>query len=273
MTVVKSLECIRDYWPGNTGGTSVIVGNLYWSLFMEASKAGSKTLVAAVAAAALAGCASILGGNQQTLSISTGEVAGAACKVEDVAGGFWYLPNTPTTVTLTKGNGPLAVVCEKEGYKTGSTSVDGRVAPKALVVQVPAAILLGLAGLGASLMWDSATGAIAEYPNAIVVPLEPTSDQVAENAAKKSGRPPPAELRARVQGLVRLSPLPVATMSAPVRTEASPIAKVVKVLSHGTRVDLVGSTPSGWLQVAEGGKPVGWIHWTAFPVPRQTIRN
>ncbi len=87
-----------------------------------------KFLVAGLALL-LGGCASIIAGDQQRIAVVTPEVKDAACKLEDGRGGFWYLPRTPGTVIVNKGDGPLEVTCEKEGYKTATATVKNHCLP------------------------------------------------------------------------------------------------------------------------------------------------
>jgi hypothetical protein len=51
------------------------------------------------------------------------------------------------------------------------------------------------------------------------------------------------------------------------------MGRVVRLVGLGQQLDLVDSDPSGWVQVAMDGEPIGWMHWTSFPVPRHTYRD
>lgn len=72
-----------------------------------------------------AGCASIVDGTSQTLSVQTmanGEqVSGAECALNSNKGS-WFV-KTPGTVTVHRGYDPLNLKCTKEGYQPAIDSV------------------------------------------------------------------------------------------------------------------------------------------------------
>ena len=47
--------------------------------------------------------------------IETPQLTGASCKLTDSKSGEWFLPSTPGSATVQKGNGPMNITCEKEG--------------------------------------------------------------------------------------------------------------------------------------------------------------
>ena len=52
----------------------------------------------------------------------------------------------------------------------------------------------------------------------------------------------------------------VVDSAAVVRHRPSPEAKKVKSIALGGIVQIIGKLPSGWLQVAKQGEPIGWVH-------------
>ena len=237
-----------------------------------------KFLVAGLALL-LGGCASIIAGDQQRIAVVTPDVKDAACKLEDGRGGFWYLPRTPGTVIVNKGDGPLEVTCEKEGYKTATATVDSRVfapgvfgtaglsaIPGATLAIVGIALVPVAATAIVGLAVDAATGAIAPYPDQVVVAMAPDPGV----AAPAPGARP--NMASMIAGLKRLGSMRVAVLVAPVRAAPDPLGEVLALVRLDDRVELVGDTPSGWLQVAVQGSPVGWIHWTALNIPRYATR-
>ncbi len=232
-----------------------------------------KLLMAAGAAALLAGCTSILIGTDQTVSVTTPNLTGAACKLRDSKKGRWYLPSTPGRVTVPRGRGPLSVTCEKAGYQTTTVSVEGRVAPNEIAGALPLAVVAGAAGFGTSLIVDGASGAIAQYPDEIIVPMRSSAVASAGGGADGPASNSRRGTQSLIEGLPRLSPMPVAVAVAPIRAEPNPTAKVVKLVRWRDEVHIIDTVPSGWVQVAESGIAIGWIHWTAFPIPRQSIRR
>ncbi|MBT3372701.1 MAG: hypothetical protein HOA08_22425 [Rhodospirillaceae bacterium] len=111
------------------------------------------------------GCATVVSGTTQTVFVETPKVNGASCKLNDSKAGVWYLPSTPGSATVRKGDGPMNIVCDKNGYETATTSVD-----ETLVGATLGNIILG-GGIG--IFIDAASGAAQQYPDKIVVWMRP----------------------------------------------------------------------------------------------------
>ena len=112
----------------------------------------------------LGGCASIVSGTNQPLTVETkfndNALAGASCKLVNDKG-EWFV-TTPGSVTVHRAYGPLAVDCTK-GASHGSASIKS--GTKAMAY---GNILFGgLIGAGV----DVGTGAAYDYPNVITVDL------------------------------------------------------------------------------------------------------
>lgn len=114
----------------------------------------------------LSACSTIVSGTQQSMFIETPQVMGAECKLNDSKGGAWYLNNTPGSVTVTKGNGPMNITCSKEGYKTTTVSAEETLAGATF-----GNVILG-GGIG--VLVDAASGAAQIYPDKVVVWMKPT---------------------------------------------------------------------------------------------------
>jgi hypothetical protein len=116
-------------------------------------------------AATATGCASIVSGHNQTLSIeakSKGtQVAGANCKLSNDKG-TWFV-TTPGTTTVNRSFNELAIQCEKEGSEPGFLSVKS--STKAMAF---GNILFG-GVIGAGV--DIATGAAYDYPALLTVEM------------------------------------------------------------------------------------------------------
>lgn len=118
------------------------------------------TLAAAtLVAAQLTGCASIVSGTNQPVSVetttATGEaVAGANCKLSNNKG-TWFV-TTPGSTTVHRSFEDLAVQCTKEQHEPGT--VTAKSTTKAMAFGN--AIFGGLIGVGV----DVATGAAYDYP-------------------------------------------------------------------------------------------------------------
>jgi hypothetical protein len=123
-------------------------------------------LFAACGAVLLAtGCASIVGGHNQPVSVETkykGEnVAGAQCKLENDKGS-WNV-TTPGSVTVRRSIADMLVSCTKEGTPPGSAKVKSSTKPMAF-----GNILFGgIIGVGV----DVATGAAYDYPSLMALEM------------------------------------------------------------------------------------------------------
>lgn len=111
----------------------------------------------------LTGCASIVSGHQQSVSVTTDPVKGANCTLENNKG-TWYVPSTPGSVVINRSYENLNVDCKKKGY------------PKVhkVVSSSTKAILAGNLIFGGPVggAVDVATGAAYDYPQEIRVPIE-----------------------------------------------------------------------------------------------------
>ncbi|MEM8845299.1 MAG: hypothetical protein AAGB35_09700 [Pseudomonadota bacterium] len=116
------------------------------------------------------GCASMTKGTTQSLTVETKHDAdGARCELSDSKSGKWHIPDTPGTVQVKKGDGPMTIVCSKEGYETAELVVEENFAGATL-----GNILLG-GGIGVII--DASTGAAQEYPEQVVIWMKPTQWQ------------------------------------------------------------------------------------------------
>lgn len=59
----------------------------------------------------LSGCATITSGTSQAVNIVTEkDVQEAKCELTDKKGGKWFIPSTPGSATVRKGDGPLSII-------------------------------------------------------------------------------------------------------------------------------------------------------------------
>lgn len=116
-------------------------------------------------AAGLTGCASIVSGTSQVVSVETlhpsGNVAGATCKLENDKGVYYV--TTPGTVTVHRAYGDMNVKCEKPGYDAGLASF------KSSTKGMMAGNILFGGVIGAGV--DASTGAAYDYPTLLQVVL------------------------------------------------------------------------------------------------------
>jgi hypothetical protein len=122
-----------------------------------------KKIAVAVMAVALTGCASIVNGNNQVISVETRhkgqQVVGATCTLVNPKGTFYV--TTPGTVTIHRAYDDLNVKCEKDGLQPGLTNVKSSTKPMAF-----GNIIFG-GVIGAAV--DAGSGAAYDYPTLISV--------------------------------------------------------------------------------------------------------
>jgi len=137
--------------------------------------------VAAIGLGLLSGCASIISGANQSISVSTPGCEAAACELTN-SKGTWFV-KSPGSVTVHRAYGNLAVVCSKEGFGSASQSV----ASSTKAIAFGNILFGGLIGVGV----DVGTGAAYDYPVVISVPLacgEGDASANADAAAKPKSR-------------------------------------------------------------------------------------
>ena len=126
-------------------------------------------LFAIFLALSLSGCASIVSGDNQTVSITAlyegKSVTGAMCTANNDEG-TWYV-TTPGSIILSRSGEALVVVCEKEGYDAGIVTVESSTKPMAF-----GNILFG-GIIGAAV--DAGTGAAFDYPQSITILMGETT--------------------------------------------------------------------------------------------------
>ena len=130
----------------------------------------------------LAGCASIVNGQNQSLSVETKKgadpLSGANCKLTNNKG-TWYV-TTPGTTTVQRSYEDLTVRCEKDGSEPGLVSVKS--ATKGMAF---GNILFG-GVIGAGV--DMSTGAAYDYPSLITVEMGKSGVVVAPAQAASAAK-------------------------------------------------------------------------------------
>jgi uncharacterized protein YceK len=124
-------------------------------------KRARSLLIVMMAVLPLAGCASIVNGTHQNVSVDTGKVTGARCTLSNNKG-KWYIPSTPGSTVVNRSYNDLRVSCHKSrfrGFKRVESKTKGMVFGNAVIG--------GVIGAGV----DVADGAAYDYPDNIYVPL------------------------------------------------------------------------------------------------------
>jgi hypothetical protein len=139
------------------------------------------TAFAAVAALgiALSGCATIIDGTTQAVSVNTTPEEGASCTLVN-SQGTWYL-TSPGSTTVHKTKTDLDITCTKPGYKPGHI-----VATSHFTGKTAGNVLLGA---GAGLVIDAASGANFKYDPLITVPLGERDASQAPISTADSSKP------------------------------------------------------------------------------------
>ena len=131
------------------------------------------SILTLTAATQLVGCASIVSGQNQSVSVETrneaGPISGASCKLFNNKGA-WFV-TSPGTTTVQRSFEDLSVRCEKDLMEAGLSSVKS--STKAMAFGN--IIFGGPIGVGV----DVATGAAYDYPAVITIFMPKTTSSVA----------------------------------------------------------------------------------------------
>jgi hypothetical protein len=138
---------------------------------------------AILAAILCTGCASIVGGQNQSISVTTANsdgnnVDGAKCNLQNDKGS-WYA-TTPGSVTVRRSYGDLLVTCKLDGAGPGTASVKSTT--KALAFGN--VVFGGVIGVAV----DTASGAAYDYPTSIRIAM-PVGAAAASAATNVASRP------------------------------------------------------------------------------------
>jgi uncharacterized membrane protein len=132
-----------------------------------------KSAIIAIALLAT-GCASIVSGTSQIVSVETltdaGRVDGASCKLENDKGVYYV--TTPGTVTVRRSYGNMNVKCEKANLPTGTASIKS--ATKGMMAGN--IIFGGFIGAGV----DAASGAAYDYPVLFQIKMNETVEKAVQ---------------------------------------------------------------------------------------------
>jgi hypothetical protein len=122
----------------------------------------TKALLVSLFVLSMTGCASIVSGTKQPVSVTTHPIAGATCQLENNKG-TWYIPATPGSVVVHRSYHDLKISCKKKGYKQAIKNVTSSTKGMAF----GNVLFGGFVGAGV----DVANGAAYDYPNEIHLPL------------------------------------------------------------------------------------------------------
>lgn len=124
------------------------------------------------------GCASVLDGTRQRLSVETrykdSEVIGATCTLSNDRGSWRVV--TPGSVIVNRSLADLSADCEKEGFAAGTLVVESAHKALALVYMVVGGVV--------GTIVDAVTGAAYDYPASVTVGLGGGGFSVVNNSAE-----------------------------------------------------------------------------------------
>lgn len=131
---------------------------------------------AGMALAGLTGCASIVSGTNQVVSVETrlpsGKLDGATCKLQNEKGVYYV--TTPGTVTVHRAYGDINVTCDKAGMAPTTASF------KSSTKGMLAGNLLFGGVIGAGV--DAASGAAFDYPALLQIMMNDSINSVTATA-------------------------------------------------------------------------------------------
>lgn len=119
----------------------------------------------------LTGCASIVDGEHQTVSVTTPPGQHASCTLSNPKG-KWYVSNTPGSVSIHESGEPLTISCHETGYQPDTIAVN----PDMRGMFAGNLLFGGIIGGAVDLI----DGAAFDYPNQIKVPLKPLPTELAQ---------------------------------------------------------------------------------------------
>lgn len=128
----------------------------------------------------LQGCASIVSGTTQLVSVDTPGCPAASCELTNEKG-RWYVSTTPATTSVSRAYGPLNVVCKQNEITSNATFQS---ATKAMAFGN--IIFGGVIGAGI----DIGSGAAYDYPVSISLPMNcaPVTQQLPQPTAALPAR-------------------------------------------------------------------------------------
>lgn len=138
---------------------------------------------------ALQGCASIVSGSTQVVSVDTPGCPGARCELSNDKGKY-FVQATPGTVTLGRSYNNLQVTCTRDGASGDPLSV----ASVTKGMAFGNILFGGVIGAGV----DVSTGAAYDYPQLITVPMQ-CGPGAAPPVAAAAAAPAPVPVRLGLQ--------------------------------------------------------------------------
>ena len=124
-------------------------------------------------------CATLTTGTSQSVLVDVLNAPGALCRGTDNVGREYVWIDTPSTATIHKGDGPMTLICEKEGFEKTTMTFD-----EDLTGATFGNIIIGGA---VGILVDTMSGAAQEYPSRVSLVMKPleTEPQAVHDEYKK----------------------------------------------------------------------------------------
>ncbi len=174
-----------------------------------------QVLLVAAGAAALSGCATMIDGSNQYITIKSGPVHYSHCVLSRP--GEQFNVTTPGSIHIEKSEDDLNVRCSRPGYADA-------------VATIPSDVNLWTFGnivtAGLTTVVDAWTGAMFEYPSEFNIPMSPGMTQPSAAAAYSSTYSlPPAPVSAALpdDAAPASTPAPASPVPAPATTSGPPL--------------------------------------------------
>ncbi|MEE9256665.1 MAG: hypothetical protein V3V56_05805 [bacterium] len=114
----------------------------------------------------LSGCATLISGRDQMIKIDTMNVKGAVCVGTDKEKRKYNWHSTPVQAKVIKGDGPINVVCEADGFEKTAFQIKE---------QLTGTLALNILTFGVGFLVDAGSGAAQPYPTMVRMPMKPAA--------------------------------------------------------------------------------------------------
>ncbi len=153
------------------------------------------------------GCATVLEGTSQVITVNTGAVADVDCTLSSPAFGSRTM-KAPGAVTIEKSKHDVNVHCTKEGYEDGKAAITSHFA-----AATAANIVFGLSGIVIGGVIDAASGASNKYDAEVAIVMTPKPEPPLQPGRARRVPAPAivAPAAAAPAGMPIASPAPPAT--------------------------------------------------------------
>lgn len=174
--------------------------------------------------AVLSGCASIIEGQSQNVSLTTNPPVDAICEAKN-ARGSWKVAPLPASLMLKRSKSDLVITCNGSGYSGQTTNGADMEAWAAM--NLLWGIWFPIAGI-----IDASTGALFSYDDGISVTMKPQDFSAQKASAAPIAAVPAAEIASPAVDIPAEAPTNPPSVAAPAPTAVQPAANVAPANSY-----------------------------------------